>query len=139
LDIVDRTGDDCPAQLDAQVAEILKRLTRSLEDLGDGSPYDSTSAFTPQGNRHTAYANGFRKDEGSEAVTAKSGLSVAAQLDVFEQISRLTLEAIAKEKPEDRNRLIWRVKPRAERELRESGLHLKIYTRLGWDNSEGKE
>lgn len=123
--------------LPERVGVIVEKLRNDIELLGDGNPYFSCIYFTPQGNQHTAFANGKVKPQGEEIRPIKCvDLTEGAQVRAFQEAADATLAVIRHEKPEGRSRLIWRQQPEATRVLREDGLYVKIYTRIGWDKSE---
>ena len=139
IPLSDCTWDETPIDLRVKVRDLLYKLTCDIEALGDASPYYSVIYFTPQGNAHTAYANGKVKEQGASAYPIKcADFSGKSQFEAFEDAASALLETIAHDKPQGRDRLIWRHKPEASRELHEDGLYIKIYTRIGWDKSEGK-
>ncbi len=123
--------------LGERIWEIMNDLTARIEEIG-ANPYWSTVAFTPQGNLHTAYANGAIKNQGEAAARWKvNGFSAEDQLEAFKRSADATFAAIIADKPEGRDRLIWREMPKPKRIIRDDGLYILIYTRIGWDKSEG--
>jgi hypothetical protein len=123
--------------LEARVKKITDDLESRIDALGKGN-YPSCCFQTPQGNAHTVYANGKIKPEGeSTALIMVDGLSVDAQVAAFQKAADLTFECVRHEKPEGRDRVIWRRMPEASRGLREDGLCVRINLRLGWDKIDG--
>jgi hypothetical protein len=141
LPLEDETGDigfERP-MLKESVRDLVYKLMSDIEALSDGNPYWSSVYFTPQGSRHTVYVNGEIKGEGAEIGLIKCrDFSGGAQMEAFRESAAGTLACIAHDRPASRNRLIWRRLPEASRVLRDDGLYIKIYTRLGWDKSEGE-
>jgi hypothetical protein len=123
-------------ELRLKVRDLLYKLMCDIEALGDGNPYWSSVYFTPQGNPHTAYANGKVKEQVEPIHPVRcADFTEASQFSAFEAVSDALYEQIKNDKPQDSHRLIWRERPEAGRELHEDGLYIKIYTRIGWDKS----
>lgn len=122
----------------ARASAVLNNLVRRVEALGS-SVATSRSAHTEQGRRFTAFANGYVKPEGG-VITPKivaGDMGADAQITAIQAAAGELFETILANKPVLTSILIWRTEPELGRSLCPDGLHIWIYCRLAWEDSNG--